>query len=102
MLTEKILTLLDGVDELGNIRVKRVAQILKDGNPYGAPQYHRHVLAPGDDTTGQELHIKAMAEAVWTPEIVKARTTAEIAKINVDIALLKAKQAELDALKTKL
>ncbi len=95
MLTEKIVTLLDGVDELGNIRVKRVTQILKDGVPYGPQQFHRHVLAPGDDLAGQEAHISAMATAVWTPENVQARTQSVLDAINIQIAAKQAANAEL-------
>ena len=106
---------MDGVDEAGNIRVKQVTQILKNGEAYGTPQYHRHVLAPGDDLTGQEPHINAMATAVWTPEKVQTRSAADIVKINteidarkaanaklqIEIDLEKTRQAALDVLKNK-
>ncbi len=95
MLTEKIVTLLDGVDELGNIRVKQVTQILKGGVPYGSQQFHRHVLAPGDDVTGEEAHIAAMATAVWTPENVKAKSDSDVSKLNAEIVARQEANAQL-------
>ena len=34
--------------------------------------YHRYVLSPGDDLSGQPADIAAIADAVWTDEIKAA------------------------------
>ena len=94
MLTEETITLMDGVDEKGNIRVKRVTRILKDGEPYGSEQYHRHVLSPGDDLTDEDPEVSIAATALWTPGKVKAHTTEAIAEIEEE--KLKLKQANDD------
>tara|TARA_Y100000310_G_scaffold41143_1_gene38566 strand:- start:195 stop:467 length:273 start_codon:yes stop_codon:yes gene_type:complete len=41
-------------------------EIKSDGN------YHRYVLAPGDDLSGQSADVAAVANAVWTQEIIAA------------------------------
>jgi hypothetical protein len=37
------------------------------------PTYHRHVLEPGDDVTGQDERVIAIATAVWTKQLIAAR-----------------------------
>lgn len=55
----------------GQIQVRRRDQVLKDGVEIAAT-YHRHVLSPGDDLTGQDPRVVAIAEATWTPEVIQA------------------------------
>ena len=93
-----------------------MTHILKDGEQYGSPQYHRHVLAPGDSTDNEEAHIAAAATAVWTPENIRARTAEvvaaireqkaekkkEIDELQIEIDREKKKRSDLDGLKDKL
>ena len=37
-----------------------------------AASFHRHVLAPTDDVSGECDRVKAIAAAVWTPECIAA------------------------------
>jgi len=37
-----------------------------------AASFHRHVLQPGDDVTGECERVQAVAAAVWTPECIAA------------------------------
>lgn len=55
----------------GQIQVRRRDQVLRDGVEIAAT-YHRHVLSPGDDLTGQDPRVIAIAEATWTPEVIQA------------------------------
>jgi hypothetical protein len=57
--------------ELGYIQVREVTRIMEDGNELSA-SYHRWVLAPGDDLTGQDARVVAIANAVWTEEVISA------------------------------
>lgn len=97
MLTEQEVTLVDGVDEHGNIRIKTITRILKDGVPYGAEQYHRRIITPGDDISGEHEHVVVMTHAVWTPEKVQARTQAVIDAIAAQVEAKRAAIAELQA-----
>ena len=55
----------------GSVNVRRADLILKDGVEIGKT-YHRHVLAPGDDLSDQDAKVTAIAQAVWTPEVLAA------------------------------
>lgn len=55
--------------EDGQIQVRKVTRVLKDGVEI-AKQYHRSVLEPGADTTAQVDKVKAVSAAVWTKEVV--------------------------------
>jgi len=55
--------------EDGQIQVRKVTRVLKDGVEI-AQQYHRHVLEPGADTAREPDRIRAVAATVWTKEVV--------------------------------
>ena len=58
--------------EDGQIQVRRATKIMEDGKEVGSPTYHRWVLAPDSDITGQEDKVKAVAGVVWTKEVKDA------------------------------
>ena len=64
--------------EQGTIQVRQITRVIEDGTELSA-SYHRWSLSPGDDLTGQEPKVVAIANAVWTPEVIAAYQT-EIAK----------------------
>ena len=55
----------------GSIQVRRRDQILKDGVEVAAT-YHRHVVNPGDDVSNEDPRVIAIAEVVWTDEVIAA------------------------------
>ena len=63
---DKIEVLLNGC-----IQVRRRDQILKDGVEV-ASTFHRHAIAPGDDTSAEDPRVAAIATATWTEEVVAA------------------------------
>ncbi len=70
MLEKKLV--IDQIEVLrsGTIQVRRADLIIEDGKEI-AKTYHRHCLAPGDDLAGQDERVSAVAQAVWTPEVIK-------------------------------
>ena len=50
----------------------RTATIIEKDNIEIAKTYHRHVLAPGDDVTNEDPKVQAIANAVWTEEVIAA------------------------------
>lgn len=68
---EKIVTI-DKIEILedGQIQVRRADKIMEDGVEI-AKTYHRHVLAPGDDTAAQDKRVVDVAGVVWTVDVVK-------------------------------
>lgn len=57
--------------ENGTIQVRRADCIFDDGVEI-SKTYHRHVLAPGDNLDNHDPKVRAIAEAVWTPEVISA------------------------------
>jgi len=64
--TDKIETL-----ENGTIQVRTATRVLEDGAVLSSA-FHRHVLHPGQDLTDQDPKVVAIANAVWTDEVVIA------------------------------
>ncbi len=57
--------------ERGQVQVRTATVIAEDGSELSR-NFHRHVLSPGDDTTGQDDRVAAVAAAAWTTEVVAA------------------------------
>lgn len=71
MLTEESVIDTIRVIESGAIEVRRADRVLKDGAVI-AQTYHRHCCCPGDDLSGQDPKVAAIANVVWTPEVIAA------------------------------
>jgi len=67
--------------ELGHIQVRQITRIVEDGNEISA-SYHRWVLNPGDDLTGQDAKVVAIANSVWTAEVIAAYEAQQAANQN--------------------
>ena len=70
-LTKEIITDKIEVLEMGQVQVRTATRVLEDGVALSS-SFHRHVLAPGDDLSGQDAKVSAIATATWTPEVVTA------------------------------
>jgi hypothetical protein len=57
--------------ENGVIQVRQ-AQVITDSGNEIARNFSRWVLSPGDDVSTQDPKVKAIATAVWTPEVIAA------------------------------
>lgn len=55
----------------GQLQVRTVTVILRDDEEISR-MYHRKVLEPGDDLTTEDPTVVAIAQAVWTPEVIAA------------------------------
>ena len=53
------------------LQCRRSDIVEKDGVEVGRT-HHRHVKIPGDDMTGECHEMQAIAEALWTPELIEA------------------------------
>ena len=63
------------VGENGSIGLRTDTVVLDDGNEISR-SFHRKVLAPGDDVSGEDAKVQAVANAVWTDEVVAAYVAA--------------------------
>ena len=54
-----------------HIQVRTATIIEKDGTEI-ARTFHRHVLSPGDSIVNEDPKVQAIANAVWTEEVIAA------------------------------
>lgn len=66
------------VNENGSLGVRTDSVILEDDKELSRSN-HRKVLAPGDDVSGEDAKVQAVANAVWTDEVVAAYVAAQAA-----------------------
>lgn len=59
------------VTENGIILYRQATKIIEDGVEL-TKTYHRTSLTPGQDLTGQPAQVAAIANTVWTEEVVAA------------------------------
>jgi len=57
--------------ESNHIQVRTANIIEKDGTEI-ARTLHRHVLSPGDSIVNEDPKVQAIANAVWTEEVIAA------------------------------
>jgi hypothetical protein len=70
-LTEK--TIIDKIEvlESNSIQVRTANVIEKDGVEISRT-FHRHVVNPSNDISGEDAKVQAVANAIWTEEIIAA------------------------------
>jgi hypothetical protein len=66
-------TIVDKIEivENNSIQVRTATIIEKDGVEL-TRTFHRHVVAPGTDITNEDSKVRAIANAIWTEEIIAA------------------------------
>ncbi len=66
-------TVIDKIEvlEMGQVQVRTATRVLEDGVALSS-SYHRHVVVPGDDLSGQDERVSAVATATWTPAVISA------------------------------
>ena len=66
------------VGENGSLGIRSDTIVLDDGVEISR-NFHRKVLAPNDDVSGEDAKVQAVAAAVWTTEVVAAYVAAQAA-----------------------
>jgi hypothetical protein len=59
------------VTENGTIMYREATRIIEDGKEL-TKTYHRTCLPPGENLTGQPANVAAIANTVWTAEVLAA------------------------------
>ena len=74
---EKV-TVVDKIETLENgcVQVRAAIRVLEDGQVL-SQSFHRHVVAPGDDYSGEDPKDAAICSAVHTPEVIAAYQEAQ-------------------------
>jgi len=75
---EKVISVdLIEVVENGILQVRTKTAIMEDGKQISG-QFHRHVVAPGDDYSAEDTRVKAICAAMHTPQVIAAYKAAQI------------------------
>jgi len=76
MLTK--INVVDKIETLENgcVQVRTAIRVMEDGAIL-SQSFHRHVVAPGQDYSGEDERVQAICEAVHTPECVAAYQAAQ-------------------------
>jgi hypothetical protein len=70
-LTEK--TIIDKIEVLENNSIQvRTANIIEKDGVEITRTFHRHVVSPSNDISGEDAKVQAVANAIWTEEIIAA------------------------------
>jgi hypothetical protein len=66
-------TIIDKIElvENNSIQVRTATIIERDGVEISR-SFHRHVVSPGDDVTNEDPKVQAIANAIWTEEVIAA------------------------------
>jgi hypothetical protein len=67
------------VVENGCVQVRIKTAIMEDGKQISG-NFHRHVVAPGDDYSGEDARVKAICAATHTAAVVSAYQAATAAQ----------------------
>lgn len=54
-----------------SIQIRTATIIERDGVEI-SKSFHRHVAAPGDDVSNEDPKVQAIANAIWTDEVIAA------------------------------
>lgn len=65
--------------ENGSVQVRTKTAIMEDGKQISGT-FHRHVVAPGDDFSGEDARVQAICAATHTAEVVAAYQAAQVAE----------------------
>lgn len=76
MLEKQILVDQIEIVENGCVQVRTATKIIDDGKEINR-SFHRHVVAPGDDYSGESDRVKAICAATHTPEVIAAYQAAQ-------------------------
>jgi hypothetical protein len=57
--------------ESGSVQVRTATRIVEDGVVI-SQSFHRHVIAPGTDYSGEDARVKAVCSATHTAEVIAA------------------------------
>jgi hypothetical protein len=72
MALEKVVSVdLIEVVENGSIQVRTKTAIKENGVEISS-KFHRHVVAPGADYSGEDAKVQAIAASIHTPEVIAA------------------------------
>lgn len=68
---QSIVDKIEVVGPYSHLQVRVCERVLEDGEVI-AEKFHRHVITPGADTSGEDPRVQAIAGILHTPEVISA------------------------------
>ena len=62
--------------ENGSVQVRTATRIMEDGKQISGT-FHRHIVAPGDDYSGEDARVQAICKATHTDGVIAAYKAAQ-------------------------
>jgi|19_taG_2_1085344.scaffolds.fasta_scaffold00760_13 hypothetical protein len=81
-LTEEVVADQVTVLDDGQIQVREITRVYKDGELLAVSKPHRYVLKPGDTPKAQHQQLKKISDVIHTPANIAAFRAAEQARVN--------------------
>jgi hypothetical protein len=74
----------DKIEVVGQYRhvQVRTATVIEEDGVELSRSFHRHVVSPTDDYSGETDEVKAVCQAVFTPEVVEAYELSQSAQVD--------------------
>lgn len=80
MALEKLVTVdLMEIQQNGCVQFRTKTAIMEDGKQISG-NFHRHLVAPGDDYSGEDARVQAICAATHTAEVIAAYKAANTAQ----------------------
>ena len=82
MITKRTIT--DKIEIVGEYRhvQVRIATVIEEDGVELSRSFHRHVVSPTDDYSGETDEVKAVCQAVFTAEVVEAYELSQVAQVD--------------------
>ena len=73
MALEKVVEV-DQIEVAGeySIQVRQATKVMDDGKQIGGVSYHRHVVHPNNDWSGEDAKVKKIADALFDADCIEA------------------------------
>ena len=68
---EVVVDKIEIVGDFKHVQVRTATRVIEDGNVLSS-SFHRHVVAPGDDTTNETQEVQDVCTAVHTQAVIDA------------------------------
>ena len=89
---EVVIDKIEIVGDFKHVQVRTATRFVEDGVVESA-KFHRHVVAPGDDTSNEDPQVQAICAAVHTQDVIDAYQ-AHLAASNPGIEQVESDPAE--------
>jgi hypothetical protein len=82
MITKRTIT--DKIEIVGEYRhvQVRIATVIEEDGVELSRSFHRHVVSPTDDYSGETAEVQAVCQAVFTAEVVEAYELSQVAQVD--------------------